>query len=233
MSEEIRRSVRERGITRLCHFTPSRNLVHIITDPRGVLATQHLKEDDKAAFSQTDIDRLDGYPEHICCSIQFPNAWYFRKARGRDILFRDWTVLLIRAHHLWRAGTKFCPRNAAAARGREVREGAAAFAALFAPEVSGAYGKSYGRGSKADCVPTDDQAEVLIPDQVVREDIMGVVVAGESQAKREKVRLETLHERVPRILIAPDFFDARRLSSALRAGRSPSETEYYAGDHYE
>ena len=114
----IRKEAERRGITRLCHFTPSRNLGHIVEDPTGILASQYLQEDEKAVFNPTDSERLDGLPKHVCCSIQYPNAWYFRTARSQERLFRDWVVVFIRAHYLWRTGTKFCPRNAAASHGR-------------------------------------------------------------------------------------------------------------------
>ena len=80
----------QRRITRLCHLTPSRNLGHIAVDPRGILALQHLEKDEKSVFNPTDLARLDGYLDHVCCSIQYPNAWYFRKARNKEQLFPDW-----------------------------------------------------------------------------------------------------------------------------------------------
>ena len=231
MSTAIQQSVTARQIERLCHFTPSRNLVHIATDRRGLLATAHLEEMERAAFNPTDLERWDGHKEHICCSVQVPNAWYFRKARSKDRLFRDWVVLLIAPHYLWMKGTKFCPRNAAARGGREVASGHAAFEAMFAARVVGAYGKEFVRSAnRPACLPTDEQAEVLIPDRVVREDVFGIVVKDESQAKREIARLQTLNERVPRVLIAKDFFNANWLSATLRSGNFPSEEEYYLGD---
>ena len=231
MIAAIRVKALRRGITRLCHFTPSRNLVHIVTDPQGLLATQSLTADERAVFNPTDLARFDGHRDHVCCSVQYPNAWYFRNARGKDAIFRDWVVLLLEPRHLWAHGTKFCPRNAAAAGGRLVAEGLETFEAMFAPEVVGAYGKTYARGpSRLPSIPTDDQAEVLIPDRVARGDVLAIVVVDESQAKREIARLQTLDERVPRVLIAPEFFDAHRLSSMLRRGVSPKEEQFYAGD---
>jgi hypothetical protein len=231
MIEDICKSCKRKGITRLCHFTPSRNLVHIATDPRGLLSSRHLGVDERAVFNPTDIERLDGYTDHICCSIQYPNAWYFKKAREKDRIFSDWVVLLIKPYHLWMHGTKFCPRNAAACYGGQVGVGAEAFEAIFAPRVSGAYDKTFTRSSTHPTwLPTDDQAEVLIPDQVAREDVIGIAVMDESQAKREIARLEQLKERVPRVVIASDFFNPRWLSSQLRRGVVPSEREYHPGD---
>lgn len=231
MSREIRASVEHRGITRLCHFTPSRNLVHIVTDPRGMLAVARLTADEQAVVNPTDLARLDGHRGHICCSIQYPNAWYFERARSRDRLFKDWVVLLIDPRYLWLDGTKFCPRNAAAAGGREIRAGEDAFESLFAPSVPGKNGRLFNRQMfRPGFLPTDEQAEVLVPDRIARRDVLGIVVVDESQAKREIVRLETLGETVPPITIAPDFFDPHRQNQLFQLGRLPEERLYHPGD---
>jgi len=113
MNRAILEEAVQRGITRLCHFTPSRNLAHILSGGLGILATKHLKDDERALYNATDLARLDGHEDHICCSIEYPNAWYFDRAKDREPLFRDWVVLLINPRYLWEDGTKFCPRNAA------------------------------------------------------------------------------------------------------------------------
>ena len=217
-----------RGITRLCHFTPSRNLAHIVSDASGVLASRHLQDNESAIFNPTDKDRLDGYPDHVCCSIQYPNGWYFKKARSKEILFRDWVVLLIDAHYVWQTGTKFSPRNAAAGHGRLVQTGLAAFDALFAQSVDGV--QTFRRGPKhPDWLPTDEQAEVLILDRIGLRDIRGFVVRDEDQAAREASRLNLLGVEIPRIVIAPEFFEPRQLSRLLRIGWVPTEREYLRG----
>ena len=226
----IRKEVEGRGITRLCHFTPSRNLGYIAEDPTGILASQNLREDEKAVFNPTDSERLDGHPNHVCCSIQYPNAWYFRTARSKERLFRDWVVLMIRAHYLWRTGTKFCPRNAAALHGRLIREGPEAFRGLFAATVEGAGASTFTRGQNhPDFLPTDQQAEVLIPDQIERQDVVGIAVRDDAQAKREVAALKFLGQEPPPIVIVPQFYDPNALSGLLRAGRVPDEREYATG----
>ena len=230
MSAVIRAKVATRGISRLCHFTPSRNLMHIATDPNGLLSSARLRDDEKAVLNATDLQRLDGFPDHVCCSIQYPNAWYFRKARQNENLFADWVVLILKPDHLWAAGTKFSARNAAASYGRGVAEGEDAFDSMFASSVVGAYSRTFSRSTTHPLwLPTDEQAEVLIPDRVAREDILGVAVADESQAKREHARLAQLQVDAPQIVIAPDFFQPNRLSSQLRSGRKPTETVFRPG----
>ena len=221
----IQKEAEDRGITRLCHFTPSRNLGHIASDPRGLLASHHLKDDEKTIFNPTDVERLDGHADHLCCSIQYPNAWYFRTARGKEMLFRDWVVVFIKSRYLWQAGTKFCPRNAAAGHGRSVREGTAAFVGLFAQSVEGH--RPYVRGPRHPAfLPTDEQAEVLVPDLIRHDDVIGVAVRHEAQAKRESAALKLLGRKPPRIFVVPEFYNPSRLSGLLRAGRTPAEPEF-------
>ena len=226
----IRESAGRRSITRLCHFTPSRNLGHIANDPRGILASKHLLNDEAALFNPTDKQRLDGHPDHVCCSIQYPNAWYFRTARGKEKLFMDWVVMLISAKYLWRAGTKFCPRNAAAGFGGQVQEGFEAFEALFAERVQGSRNLVFERSQEHPAfLPTDQQAEVLIPDQVRKQDVLGIAVQDKAQAKREAARLRLLGHEPPSILIAPQLFRSDSLRNLLLAGRIPTERQFQPG----
>ena len=181
-ASSIREVAAERGITRLCHFTPSRNLAHIVSDPRGILASRYLRDEERVLFNPTDEIRLDGFPDHVCCSVEYPNSWYLRTARKREVLFRDWVVLVISPSYLWKPGTKFCPRNAAAT-GARVQEGVEAFQALFDDTVSHG-GISYRRRPKhPDFLPTDEQAEVLIPGRIDRSDVIAVAVRDDEQAR--------------------------------------------------
>jgi len=161
MTLEIEKSATARGITRLCHFTPSRNLLHIAAGKVGVLSTSALENEERAAFNPTDVARLDGQRGHICCSIEYPNAWYFDKARAQGDIFPDWVVLLVDPKYLWSQGTLFSPRNAAAEYGRYIAEGINAFEAMFANEVVGTGRRVYRRtASQSLACPTDQQAEV-------------------------------------------------------------------------
>ena len=235
--EDVRKYAIDRGISRLCHFTPSRKLAQILMNPQGILATQNLKSDERAVFDPTDLARLDGHPSHICCSIEYPNAWYFNKARLKEKVFPDWVVLLIRPDHIWRSGVKFCPRNAAAGHGRHLQEGLAGIQSMFADRVTGANDKVYIRSSRhLRAVPTDEQAEVLIPDNIAASDILGVGVSSEAQAQEELMRLQVLDEQhhllsrqIPPFFVAPDFYQPRAMSNQLRRGLVPSEIETSIG----
>ena len=235
MNDEVRREVERRGITRLCHLTPLRNLVHIATGD-GLLSTAQLSGSDRQVFNQQDLARLDGHPDHISCSIEFPNAWYMRQRRraalGAERLFLDWVCVCIESHHLWRDDTLFCPRNAAAVGGRLVSGGIGAFRSLYAEEVEGAGGKTFARGAERDpACPTDDQAEVLVYRRIPLDDVQQIVVSDESQAKRTFVGLEQLGVPVDRFsyVICPEFFQPHVLSGLLARGMRPAETDWDHG----
>lgn len=233
MNLEIKREAKSKGITRLCHFSPSRNLIHIVTGSVGILATKNLRADERNIYTPTDIQRLDGYERHISCSIEFPNAWYFQKAREKEVLFTDWVILLIDPAYLWRKGTLFCPRNAASGYGRQVSEGFGGFSGMYADQVPGAYGKVYVRTEeRLPCCPTDEQAEVLIPDRIVLRDIIGVVVHDEAQAKREilRFRLAQVAEDSFKFVLAPDLFEKHVLSAMIKTGRRPVEKAWVPGN---
>ena len=223
--ELIRDSVTRRGITRLCHFSPSRNLGHILSGRDGIISARSLRDDDLAVYNPTDTDRWDGRPDHVCCSIQYPNAWYFSKARLKEMLFNDWVVILIDAKYLWQHGTKFSPGNAAARGGALIAEGVEGFARLFAENVDRFY-----RGPRhPPFLPTDEQAEVLIPGHVAIRDIIGVGVMDRDQVEREVTRLRLQGLEIPRLRIVSEFFNASVLSGMLRSGRIPEEHEYDPG----
>lgn len=229
MIDSIKREAERRSITRLCHFTPSRNLVHILTGEIGILATKHLQKNERSVFTQTDLERLDRHEGYICCSIQYPNAWYFDKAKSKDILFKDWVVLFINPKYLWMSDTRFCPRNAASGYGRGIVEGEHGFKAIFADAVPGAYGKIRERSpNHLPCCPTDDQAEVLIPDKIGIFDILAIAVPTETQAKNEAVRLDILgiSEDKYKFIVAPDLFKKYNLSNLIRSGKRPDETPW-------
>ena len=229
MNNAIREAAKDRGINLLCHFTPSENFARIATDPQGLLATKHLR-DYKKAFAPTDLERHDGCLGYICCTVEYPNAWYFQKAKERNPRLCDWIVLFIKRRYLWADGTRFCPRNAAANFGQGVHEGVEAFEAMFADSVVGAHGKTYTRtvGHPA-FLPTDEQAEVLIPDCVAREDLFGIGVLNEAQAKKEAACLKERNAQIPRIWFNPVLFNAFWLHHMFCSGSRLTAKVYRGG----
>ncbi len=227
MIEAIQKEIATRGITRLCHFTPSRSLAHILAGGDGILPSRLLKEEERLLFNPTDLQRLDGHPDHICCSIEYPNAWYLDRARKGEILFRDWVVIFIDPAVLASKETLFCPRNAAAGLGNYISAGHEAFTSMFAPSVPGAQGKVRDRTLlHLACSPTDDQAEVLVPHSIPPLSIRAIGLSSEEQARAERVRLDILGIDIGdlKFVVAPSLFNKYALSQAIRAGQRPSET---------
>ena len=172
-------------------------------------------------FNSTDPQRSDGFLGHVCCTVEYPNAWYFKDARKQNrIRFREWVVLFIKPDYLWAVGTRFCPRNAAGNCGQGAHEGIKAFESMFALSVVGARDKTYTRTAGHPAfLPTDEQAEVLIPDRVAREDLLGIGVSTKVQAKSVATSLKRWNVQFPCIWIVPGLFkEPWWLSQKLRSG---------------
>jgi hypothetical protein len=218
--------IQELGITRLCHLTPTRNFVHIAAEGNGLLSITQLNNEARAVFQQQDMNRWDGHPDHISCSIQYPNAWYLRKKKvafGEAANFPDWTMLGIHPCHLLREDTLFCPQNAAKGSGAGLRGGLAGFEALY--EKDGPYPRSPDR--IAAC-PSNDQAEAMIYQRIPLDDITTIFVPNAEQAARQYVQLEAIgvDPNAFGYVIAPTFFEAYSLSTEMRNGTPPSETDW-------
>ncbi|GAB6271664.1 MAG: DUF4433 domain-containing protein [Smithella sp.] len=219
-----------RGITRICHFTQSRNLAHIFDDPLGLCSKRTLQKHDMP-HNPTDPDRYDGRDDLICCSIEYPNTYYFAKVREQDRLFKDWVVLMIEPRYLWYPETCFCPCNAARSRGAYIQTGTNGFRSLYADTSPGI---NFSRpGSHLRAAPTDIQAEVLLKDPIPLDSIIGIAVHTEEQAQREICRLELQGIKLKKpIYITPDFFNRSSLSQLIQRGVRVTETLYENGGLY-
>lgn len=225
----IRTEAAKRGITRLCHFTQSRNLAHIFGDNNGILSSHRLASLD-LPYNPTDIDRFDKCDHLVCCSLEYPNTYYFSTARSHDPLFKDWVVLLLKPDYLWTTGTKFCPCNAAKNCGAYIKDGFDSFMSLFDITTPGNFNRS---ASHLYCAPTNIQAEVLIPDPIPLDAITAIAVESEEQAKRELCRASLQGISIDKpILIVPDFYQRATISQLIRQGIRLQEIPYVPGGHH-
>lgn len=219
MNSEFDKIINTRKITRLCHFTKSKNLPSILMNNKGILANEFI---DKDIFDPNDLLRLDGKKEYINCSIQFPNIYYFEKICKKDIQFKEWIILFINPIIIKNPSTYFCKVNAAKENGKYIKSGIQAFKELFNDNVL-----NIARSLKMPLnVPTNLQAEVLIYEQIPTEFIQAIAVPTEEQAYKEKIRLETLGLQVPSIYIIPELFQ-KNLGLNIRNGNLPQEKLYY------
>lgn len=230
--EAIRAEAERRDISRLAHFTPTRNLVHIATSGEGLKSIQMLREEEASEFNQLDLQRLDGYPDYISCTIEYPNAYYYRSkrksARGEDRVFPNWVCLLLSAKHLWAETTLLCPHNAAGGGGTRVAAGLNCFMSMFADKVEAPRNTWKREGQPLSC-PTDAQAEVLIRRRVPLEDVIGIVVESASKAADTYAMLRQLEAPVDDLplFVCSEFYVPESLTRGLRAGQRPVEEAWH------
>jgi|GEM_PF-1246901 len=175
-AELIQEFIKDRKINFICHFTTVENLEGIIREG-GILSNIQLKEkiSDSFQYTQIDSDRIDGYRDHICCSISNYNSKYHYHARKR-CKTSCWVLLAIKPDYLYKQNTQFCRVNAATAYGRYVQEGFDSLESMFAPNVVGLSlndGTTYTREENTlESLPTHPQAEVLIHESISIEDVL-------------------------------------------------------------
>ena len=210
-----------RGVTRLCHFTKLQSLTHIITSANGVLASSSIRQDTK---NVNDTARYDGELDFVCCSVQYPNSWFLKKAmqNNPDRIFKDWVVLYVDLSILKYKNAKFCPCNASKSSGAYINGNMDNIESIFATSVPTF---AYPRSSKmlSSC-PTDGQAEILIKDSIPREYINGIVVGNEDVAKRVCAILKMYGMGHIPLYIAPDVLTPN-WSNMIKNGRRPDEIQ--------
>ncbi len=210
-----------RGVTRLCHFTKFQSLTHIAPSADGILASGSIRQDTK---NVVDKARYDGELDYVCCSVQYPNSWFMKKAMqdNTDKIFRDWVVLYVNLSILEHKNAKFCPCNASRSSGYYIEDNMDDVESIFAASIPTFI---YPRTSRMlPCCPTDGQAEILIKDNIPREYIIGIAVGNEDVAKRVYAMLEMFDVEHTPIYIAPDVMTPN-WSSMIKNGCRPIETQ--------
>lgn len=209
----------DRGVSRLCHSTKLKDLIHIISSDNGIASTNAIRSDIK---DQKDLARYDGELEYICCSVEYPNCWYLRNVRQRDKdqVFKDWVTIFINPEILNYRKTKFSPCNAAKDCGIHIFDGDKKISSLYAPSING----RNRTATMLKCCPTDDQAEILIKDTIPYEFFIGIATCDETDAEQVYAMLRTYGKSQLPIYIAPDIFNTD-CSNKIRRGIKPVEKE--------
>ncbi len=209
-----------RGVTRLCHLTKLVNLVHILSSCDGILASQNIDPD---IIKQNDPLRSDGKPDFVCCSVQYPNAWYLRDVKNRDTdrIFTDWVVIFIDLDILDQRKILFSPCNAATANGRHISGSAIEICKLYADETVSRKREQ----TLLSCCPTDDQAEILVSDNIPVRFFTGFAVSSEEKAAHLYALLNVNRVGEIPIYISPDLLSTS-WSRLAHNGVYPAETLY-------
>lgn len=214
--------LKNRKVTRLCHFTKLQNLTHIITSEEGILASRFIQEDIKHV---NDSLRLDGELDFVCCSIQYPNSWFLNKAKKKntDDIFKEWVVLYVDLDILNYRNAKFCPCNASKENGKYINENMDAIDSIFSDSVSTF---PYSRSPQMlSCCPTDGQAEILIKKNIPLKFINGIAVGNDEIAKSIHAMFKVSHIEPISIYIAPTVLTTD-WSSIIKYGKKPIEQQY-------
>ena len=133
--------------------------------------------------------RYDGFKNAICLSLGHPNYKMLYSLRIKHPSI-EWVVLGVKPNILWEKDCAFCTSNAAKAQVTQIpiqkRKGLVAFNSMFLPIT----GKPSRQDLKLpDYCPTDPQAEVLLFDTILPNDIAGVVVP----SKKMEAKLSLLY----------------------------------------
>lgn len=183
---EFQKEIAERGIQYLIHFTPTINLLSIFE--QGRLLSRALLE--KFDIDQTDIFDYIEFTDnirfddknYINLSIQHPNSFLLNRFRQKTIDFSHitWCVLKIDRKYIYHKNTLFSVTNAANSHNKRmvgVTGDIKKFRMLFASsiEIVTSYNsKVIHRGDLKSKFPTDEQAEVLVKDEILVSDICQV-----------------------------------------------------------
>jgi hypothetical protein len=218
MEEDVVAVLADLKVDRIAHFTPSKNLFHIVQDGQ-ITSSKALADLAPEYFDPTDRERFDRHPDKTCVSFTYPNGYYLAQARIKEEFsrFPDWVCLMINPQVLTRPGVLFSPCNAAKAGGAYAQVGAATLRSCFDdPSIMG-----WTRGqSHHPQAATDLQAEALVPGPISLSDVIAIVVPSAEAAGNEYARLDVGGLNPERLnwVVAPVMFHRDNLSTAIRHG---------------
>lgn len=210
----------ERGVQHLVHFTSTFNLLGIFEQgyiyPREKLDV--LKAVDRhneiKHFSHMDNDRADGYLHYVNTSVSHANFYVLDAyKRRKSDNFDDWCILKLDPFIAAWPGVLFSVCNASSREAKQygVRQGLEGLEQLFQKEVS-TKKRVFKRviGMTRDDIPTDLQAEVLVPNPIAKSKILSV--SFESKESLENCRYSFqkfgIKDAVSKFLVAPEDFKA-------------------------
>lgn len=219
MTSDIAAALGTLPVTRLVHFTPAMNLYSILRDSE-IRPSKDLEADAETRFTATDEGRYDGHPEHVCCTFEYPNAYYQAQARAKPDLanYPQWVALTLDVDLALREGVLFYPCNAAKGSGRYGGTGAQHLLDMWAdPSIPAGYSR---KARHHPAVPTDVQAEVQIPGAIPLSAVTAIVAqtAEHCQDLFGTLAAASLFPQRFEWRYAPLFFDRFALTNAIHTG---------------
>lgn len=200
-SIEFQEEIANRGIKHLIHFTPTINLLSIFE--QGKLLSRALLE--RFDIDQTDIFDYVEFTDdirfddksYINLSIQHPNSFLFNRFRQKtvDESHVYWCVLKIDKKYIYHDDTLFSVTNAANSHNKRnvgVTGDINKFRMMFAnslPIVTSYSSRTITRNGLKDKYPTDEQAEVLVKNEIPVSDILQVCFKDDNDLAAGKAAL--------------------------------------------
>ena len=208
---------KSRQIRRLCHFTHISNLSNILKN--GILSSRNIP------YSQwNDKDRVDGYTEYVCTSVELPNTYCLNnmvQRTGTNI--EDWIIFKINPYIIDDTSL-FCPVNAAKGCGKYVSDGVEAYESIF---LNDGWTRNPNWISR---VPSNLQAEVLIKEYIPVSQIEAIIF-------HENFFDDDIFKLVNQANIelrqSSDLFDSNRTLGWLNNGRIPYDFPVKLNDYRE
>ncbi|WP_293938107.1 DarT ssDNA thymidine ADP-ribosyltransferase family protein [Sphingobacterium sp. UBA5996] len=198
---DFQSEIDKRGIEYLIHFTPVINLLSIFEQDK-ILSRSLLEKFD---IGQTDIFDYVEFTDqirfddksYINLSIQHPNSFLFNRFRQK--LAKEshifWCVLKIDKKYIYQADTLFSVTNAANSHNKKnmgITGDIAKFKMLFANSlqiVTSNNSRTIARNQLKYKYPTDEQAEVLVKNEILVSDILQVCFRDENDLAIGKAAL--------------------------------------------
>lgn len=204
---EFQNEIEQRGIEHLIHFTPTINLLSIFE--QGKLLSRTLLE-------QFDIDQTDIFDyieftddirfddkSFINLSVQHPNSFLFNRFRQKTVNESHiyWCVLKIDKKYIYQADTLFSVTNAANSHNKRnvgITGDINKFQKLFANSmqiVTSYNSRTITRNNLKTKYPTDEQAEVLVKNEIAVSDILHICFRNENDLAAGKAALSDYDTR--------------------------------------
>lgn len=182
----FKKEISHRGIEHLIHFTPTINLLSIFEQgkllSRALLEQFDVEQTDIFDYIEfTDDIRFDD-KSFINLSVQNPNSFLFNRFREKtkNDIHINWCVLKIDKKYIYQIDTLFSVTNAANSHNKRnvrVTGDIGKFQMMFENPlqiVTSYNSRTISRNGLKTKYPTDEQAEVLVKNEILIDDILQV-----------------------------------------------------------
>jgi hypothetical protein len=217
----FQKEITDRGIRQLIHFTPTINLLSIFElgklMSRSMLEEFDVEQTDIFDYVEfTDAVRYDD-KHYINLSVQHPNSFLFNRFRQKtaEHLHITWCVLKIDPKFIYKKDTLFSVTNAANSHNKGVvgvTGDIEKFRMLFSPTVqvvTSYASRTIQRRNLSSKYPTDEQAEILVRDEIPLSEIFNVCFKDENELASGKAALSMFD--TSKFIVDSSLFNSSRL----------------------